>query len=76
MHAMLKTGGHFISSYRAIYNEPGEEHGYKDKLDELIAAGKFELLKTWTYKRGVPGDEINPRWTEVDSFMFLVKRID
>lgn len=41
MHAMCKTGGHFITSMRAIYNVAGEEHGYKDKLDELIAAGKF-----------------------------------
>ena len=35
-HAMCKTGGYFVTSIRKSYYVNGEEHGYKDKLDELI----------------------------------------
>ena len=34
-HAMTKSGGYFVTSIRRSYYEIGEEHGYKDKLDEL-----------------------------------------
>ena len=74
-HAICKPQGHFITSFRAKYFVNGEEHGYKDKLDELITAAKFRLVKTWSYMRGVknqPGSIFN----EVECTMFICQRID
>ena len=54
----------------------GEEHAYKDKLDELIAAGKFSpILKSWVFMRGVKDAE-DPIFAEMPSFMFIVQRLD
>ena len=43
-HAALNTGGIFVTAMREIYWENGNSHGYKDKLDEMIDKGKFELI--------------------------------
>ena len=48
-HASLKVGGFFVTAMRSIYWVDGQEEGYKDKLDELVAAGKLELLNTFTF---------------------------
>ena len=74
-HALCKPGGHFVTSIRSEYYVNGEEHGYKDKLDELIASGKFVLCKKWTYKRGMK-DAGDPIFAEMESTMFVCKRID
>lgn len=69
-HAMLKSGGHFITSMRRSYYEPGESHGYREKLDEMEAAGKFRVLKTWEFMRGIKGAQ-DPMFEEMPSFMFV-----
>lgn len=74
-HALLKTGGHFVTCMRRCYYENGEEHGYKDKLDELIAAGKFEIMKTWEFMRGIK-DAQDPIFAEMPTFMFVARRLD
>ena len=74
-HALCKTGGYFITSIRKQYWENGHEFGYKDKIDELVSAGKFELVKTWTFMRGVADSE-DPLFVEMPSFMFVCKRLD
>ena len=56
-HALLKTGGHFVTCMRSIYWVIGDEQGYKDKIDELIAAGKFELVHEKRFIRGVGSQE-------------------
>ena len=48
-HASLKVGGFFVTAMRSLYWENGHEEGYKDKLDELVTAGKFELINTFTF---------------------------
>ena len=48
-HAALKIGGHLVTAMRSLYWENGQEEGYKDKFDELIAAGKFELVNQYTF---------------------------
>ena len=73
-HALVKPGGYFITSMRRCYYEPGEEHGYREKLDELEAAGKFKIVKTWEFMRGVKGAE-DPIFEEMPSFMFVAKRL-
>jgi len=75
MHAMCKIGGHFITSMRKYYYVDGHEYGYKEKLDSLVQSGKFEWVKDWTFKRGVPGAE-DPLFVEMDSLMFVLKRLE
>ena len=53
--ASLKIGGYMVTAIRSIYWEKGQEEGFKDKFDELIAAGKFELVHTFTFLRGREG---------------------
>ena len=56
-HAMLKTGGHFITSMRQYYYVDGHEYGYKERIHQLVDSGKWEIRKTWTFMRGIPGAE-------------------
>ena len=74
-HAMTKSGGYFVTSIRRSYYENGEEHGYKEKLDELEATGKLQIVKTWEFMRGIQGAE-DPIFAEMLSFMFVAKRLD
>ena len=56
-HSALKVGGYFVTAMRSIYWKNGEEEGFKDKLDELVAEGKLELLNTFTFMRGREGED-------------------
>ena len=71
-HAMMKTGGYFVTSLRL---SEWENSGYKAKIDEFVAAGKVELIKTWGFMRGLKGAE-DPMFAEMPSLMFAVKRLD
>ena len=44
IHASLKPNGYFVTGLRAPYWEDGHETGYKDKFNELVAAGKWKLV--------------------------------
>ena len=52
LYAMTKVGGHFITAFRLYYFVNGHVDGYKDKLDELVTAGKLELVHTYEFERG------------------------
>ena len=54
-YAALKPGGYFVSSMRRSYYTNGEACGFKDKIDEIISEGKFQLVKEIKFTRGVPG---------------------
>ena len=54
-HASLKVGGRLVTAMRCMYWENGQEEGFKDKFDELIAAGKLEIVHTYTFQRGREG---------------------
>ena len=56
IHASLKTNGYFVTAMRSIYYELGVEEGYREKLDELVAAGQLQLVRTQTFMRGVEGE--------------------
>jgi len=44
-HAALKLGGHFVTAMRECYWNPGNEEGYREKLDQMVRSGKFEIVK-------------------------------
>lgn len=52
VHAALKSGGHFVTAMRANLYVEGEQHGYYDKIQNLIEEGKFRILKTGNFTRG------------------------
>ena len=57
IHAALKPNGHFVTAMRQCYWAEGNEEGYREKLDEMVAAGKLRLLNTSTFMRGVEGEQ-------------------
>lgn len=74
-HAMCKPGGHFVTCIRRLYYEAGGEQGYREKLDELEAAGKFKIIKSWEFTRGLKDSE-DPIFDKMGHFMFIAKRVD
>ena len=50
--ASVKVGGYFVTAFRWYYFVDGHECGYKEKLDEFVAAGKLELAHTFEFERG------------------------
>ena len=74
-HALLKTGGHFITSIRQHYFQDGHQLGYKEKIESLVAQGKWEIRKTWTFQRGIP-NAIEPLFKKMTVFMFICRRLD
>ena len=52
LYASIKIGGYFVTAFRSHYFVNGQVDGYKDKLDQMIAEGKFELADTYEFERG------------------------
>jgi len=52
-HALLKTGGYFVTSMRMMYWLDNHECHFKDKVYELIAEGKFEMVFEKKFMRGL-----------------------
>ena len=57
IHASLKTGGFFITAMRSNLYVEGEKNGYFDKISDLIEQGKFKLIKTQKFMRGLSDTE-------------------
>lgn len=57
IHAALKPNGYFVTAMRSYYYNHGVEEGYREKLDELVDAGKLRLVRTETFMRGREGQE-------------------
>ena len=74
IHATLKSGGYFITAMRSYLYANGEECGYKDKIDELIEAGKFELVRTKRFMRGTK--EGSGLFGLMESILVVLRRID
>ena len=55
VHAGLKIGGLLVTAMRMSMWQDGVEEGYKEKFEGMIAAGKFELLKSENFWRGTEG---------------------
>ena len=52
IHSCLKTGGYFITAMRSYLYVDGEKHGFKDKINELVADGKFKHHSQGEFVRG------------------------
>lgn len=52
----LKKDGYFVTAMRSMYFEHGVKEGYREKLDELVEAGKLRPKRTETFMRGVEGE--------------------
>ena len=52
----LRPGGFFVTAMRDCYWQHGDEEGFREKLDELVEAGKIELHRTCSFERGVQGE--------------------
>ena len=52
IHSCLKTGGHFITAMRTYLFTDGEKHGFKDKINEMVADGKFKHVAQGEFMRG------------------------
>ena len=62
-HATLKTGGHFVTAMRSYLWVKGEECGFRDHVEMMIDDGKFKLVKTEQFTRGIK-DTIIPLFKE------------
>ena len=55
VYATLKTGGYLVAGTRSMYWKDGEAEGFKDKVDAMIAEGKFKKVHEHEYTHGVEG---------------------
>ena len=55
VHAALKMGGVLVTAMRNTMWTLGVEEGYKEKIDGLVSAGKFEIIKSDEFYRGTEG---------------------
>lgn len=55
VHVALKIGGYLITAMRNTMWTDGVKEGYKEKIMELVNAGKFEIVKTDVFWRGTEG---------------------
>jgi len=72
-HAVTKMDGTFVTAMRQLYWKDDHPSGYKTKIDELIAAGKFEMVESKEFKRGVPGGV--GLFAEMESILVVLKKI-
>ena len=52
VHAALKVGGVMVTAMRCTMWADGVAEGYKEKLESMVAEGKFEIVKQWNFWRG------------------------
>ena len=52
--AFLKPGGVFVTALRKAYYTPGEECGYYAAIQDLLVTKTCELVRTESFKRGLP----------------------
>ena len=74
IHASLKTGGHFVTAMRGTLYVNGEDLGYKDKIDELIAQGKFKLVREKRFMRGT--SDGTGLYARMESCLVVLQKID
>ena len=74
-HALLKTGGVFIFAIRKPWFTEGDENQFYEHLQGMISTGKFEMLKDWTFTRGVENAAYSHH-AVFESYMAAVRRLD
>lgn len=73
VHASLKVGGHFVTGMRCSMWQDGIEEGYKEKLESLIKAGKFEVVKRENFYRGTENG--TGLFAKQESTLFVLKKV-
>jgi SAM-dependent methyltransferase len=73
IHSALKVGGVLVTAMRGSIWEQGNELGYRDKFDQMVADGKFELVKTWTFMRGTTDG--SGLYAQMESVGLVIRRI-
>ena len=53
----LKPGGYFVTAMRSSYYVKDEPLGYFDTLDLLCQDKKLELVKSYTFMRGMADED-------------------
>ena len=74
IHASLKKGGYFVTAMRGTLYVNGEAQGYKDKIDELIAQGKFKLVREKRFMRGT--SDGTGLYARMESCLVVLQKID
>lgn len=59
IHAALKVGGFLVAGWRTFYLTPGEENGFYEKLESMVAEGKFALVRKYDFMRGMTGKTVD-----------------
>ena len=59
IHLSLKVGGYFCAGWRTFYLTPGEENGFYEKLEAMVAEGKFTLVRRYEFLRGLTGKRLD-----------------
>ena len=72
-YSALKVGGFFVSAMRKMYWVDGHACGYKDMIDDLVEQGKFQITKTFNFKRGIPGGD--SLYAEMESVLFVCQKV-
>ena len=70
----LRTNGYFVTAMRSFYYDDVTQLGYREKLDELVNAGKLSLVATHTFMRGDPARE--GLFAPMESRLLCYKKIE
>ena len=74
VHASLKVGGHFVINFKEENWVEGTKEGFKEKLDQLFAEGKFKLVSETTrfreeYRTNAEGEQ---EVDKIKDFYFVI----
>ena len=73
-HAALKVGGLSVNGIRGNFWEKGEKEGYRDKIDQMIAEGKYEMVHEYEWMRGKKG-VTEGLWREMKGICFVLRKL-
>ena len=81
VHASLKSGGHFVINFKEPNWVEGAKEGYKEKLAELVAEGKFMVVHESTsyreeWRETEIGNHNKAIGEKIKDFYFVIQRIN
>ena len=76
VHAALKTGGYMVACSRSCFLVPGESEGFADKLEAMVAEGKFKRIHTHSWMHGYAEAPKGSYEEEQESTCYVLQRID
>ena len=76
IHASLKPEGYFVTPICECYWVNGEKEGYKDKMDEMVAAGKFKLVNSENFQQDGADENSEVIYERKKAILFTWQRAD